>query len=226
MVLLKLNQLKKIKSKLFTVGWTESSPLFEWNEAIAAIDGCASQFNQINNNKMGEFFSWIPQVMLAGSVVFFYVVMAIWIWILFASEAGENGWLATIATLVLIGLFNVLNTSFDMWALFSWPKIGIYIGIGLVYAVIRVYIFGMKARKDIEERRFSSGEKYFDANGIEKNLINEYKYELKGHVFRWWFLWPVSIIHWAIQDLITDLWNWIYAQLKRVFESIFELGLK
>ena len=45
-------------------------------------------------------------------------------------------------------------------------------------------------------------------------------------VFRWWFLWPISLINWAISDLIKQLYNFVYDKLVHFYDEVFNLGLK
>jgi len=64
---------------------------------------------------------------------------------------------------------------------------------------------------------------------IESNIQNQIvdrKTHLKGNVFRWWFLFPISLIDWVLSDLVKDVYNWTYKQLHKVYESILDFGLK
>lgn len=56
--------------------------------------------------------------------------------------------------------------------------------------------------------------------------IDEKKYfRLKHHVFRWWFLFPISMITWLIGDVIKDIYSWIYQKVERFYDYLFNVSI-
>lgn len=137
---------------------------------------------------------------LFGSIIGFWAAIISLIVALFMSEKEEQGFGALFSGLIFIGLVYFWG-NVNIMDYLDFNLIGIYLIIGLLYSFIRTFIFARKL-------------------GISG------KRELKEHIFRWWFLWPVSLIFWILSDVIQDLYDFIYKRISKFYEYIFELGLK
>jgi len=89
--------------------------------------------------------------------------------------------------------------------LLSIPLIASYLGAGLIYAIFRTYFYGRSiAKKD---------------TSLEKAIRN-----LKGNVFRWWFIWPVSLISWLVSDFIVEAFEFTWDYIGSSFRKILAAG--
>lgn len=161
---------------------------------------------------------------LFGSVVWFWIIISIFLLICFLSDIYENGFYA-FGTLVIISILCTLWGEIDPFlSLFTIKNVLIYLGIGLVFSVIRTYFSGRKLGEVMkvlpEEREKGEWKPETKSEAKAKNIE-----KLKGSVFRWWFMWIVSLIVWLVKDLIKDLWNYIYSKLKLFYNFILNLGI-
>lgn len=137
-----------------------------------------------------------------GSFVWFCVMAGLLIIIFFWSENAKHGGIAFLG-LVSFLIINYLWGNVPVKSFVTWPSVLIYLGVGLIYAIIRTYFYGRRSRdRD---------------SGI---------YYLKNNVFRWWLLFPISLINWLISDLLEDIWDWTYGIFESTFEYFFKLGQK
>lgn len=134
---------------------------------------------------------------LFGSNLLFAAAIAIIIIAIIFSQAKEQGWYALVA--VASGLLiNQFWGDFPIAEYISWPKIGLYIVVGFVYSVIRTWAKGKKL--SAEEKK---------------------TFKLQDHVYRWWLMWPTSLLVWSLKDLIKSIYDLIYAKLSKMYEKIF-----
>jgi len=136
-----------------------------------------------------------------GSFVWFCIISAIIICIFFWSENAEHGGIAFVG-LILFLIINYFWGNVPISNYISWINGLVYFGIGFLYAIIKSYVYGLKStdtKWDIDD--------------------------LKGNVFRWWFIWPVSLINWIFSDLLSDLYSFLYKLFKGTFEFFFTLGV-
>lgn len=155
---------------------------------------------------------------LFGSVIWALLVLAFVIVMLFVSDVNENGFIAT--TFIIIGsiVFYIWGReSFnEIISFFAWYHILAYFGLGLLHAFIRVFFYGRKVMVDFNETKYPGDQ-----------LSLKYKRsKIKENVFRWWFLWPVSLLVWIVQDIVRDVYNYCYDKLENLFNWIMELGVK
>jgi hypothetical protein len=149
--------------------------------------------------------------------VFGVAALLVLLIILFVSEVSENGFLATVFSLIIGVCFFFYGK--DTWnsfvSILTVKTIVMYIIAGLVFAIFRVFMHGRnEMRKAV----------HFKATGnIGKYDINK---EIKESVFRWWFLWPVSLIVWVIKDFINEIYDLVYVAFDRFFNSVMNLGIK
>jgi hypothetical protein len=78
----------------------------------------------------------------------------------------------------------------------------------------------------IKQRTFNIV-KYLILEGTVSFYINgewiKDKFDLKGHVFRWWFLFPVSMITWFFGSVLKDVYDLIYSKLGGLYEKVLNL---
>lgn len=192
---------------------------------------------------MESLLNNFPEFVLFGSVFLFYAATTLFIFLLFVSEATENGWLALASFGIFVLLTSVWSNLEPLDHLTNWEILAAYVGFGFVHSLIRTFIYGKK-RKPKRLEAIQKREEWFDKNpdadrdrdysidGIHHvaNSIIYYdevtKGKLKGNVFRWWFLWPVSLLTWIASDFIRDAWKIIYNFFKGLFESILNMAMK
>lgn len=143
---------------------------------------------------------------LFGSFLWFYGLIGLLFILLVISDIRSDGYSAFFVFSVSIGIL-LKWSDFPVHDVFTWANIAIYLLIGFVFAIIRVYFKGVEHRK--KEEQYPNSTMY---------------YKLKHHVFRWWFMWPISLLNWAIKDLISNLWDFIYKKLEIIFDYIYNLG--
>lgn len=135
-----------------------------------------------------------------GSFIWFCIILACLIAVCFWAENVEHGGIALLG-LVCFLIINHFWGNIPVSDYLSWTSVLIYLGLGFTYSVIRTY--------------------YYGRNSKDSDITY-----LKGNVFRWWLLFPISLLNWLATDLLVDLWNSLYAQLRGMFEYFFYLGRK
>ena len=140
------------------------------------------------------FGSWVWAAIFAGILLI----------LLFTSEALEQGFIALVSFVVFL-LINHFWGNIPVFSYLTWVNIGVYLGLGFVFSIFRVFFYGRKQAK----------------TNSKPNLAN-----LGGNVCRWWFLWPVSALVWILSYLAKTLWDFIYQLLGHGFEYILELGFR
>lgn len=170
---------------------------------------------------MSELIKNFPEFLFMGSILGFYIFTAIFLFILFVSEVSENGWLALISFVVFSLALRIWG-NFNIDEILTLKLITYYLVIGLVHSVIRTYFYGRKRgvkRKEVVSRYIETD---YHISDFDNQTINI----LKGNVFRWWFLFPISFLTWVFSDLLKDLWNQIYGLTKKSYIYVLNLGLK
>jgi len=197
---------------------------------------------------MTELISFFGAFLLFGSPILFWSLFILLIILFFVSEVNENGFVAFIS----FAIFCIVNHYYGkshMFALFSVQNIVIYLILGFIHAVIRVYIKGVKARKTVDEMKefiqdynkqlqnLSEKEKEDRVivttieNHIKRHTdnIKDFKERqidsIKSNVFRYWFLFPISLTVWLFNDLFKDVFDVLYKFVGNLFNQIFLLGL-
>lgn len=136
---------------------------------------------------------------LFGSGIFFGIMILALLIIFIISEVEENGFLA-FGFLIVALILNHFWGTFLILSILSIKNILIYLLIGFFFSLIRTYFKGKKIKKE------------------DKIL-----FDLKDHVFRWWLMFPISMLTWIFGDLLKDLYNFIYSKIGKLYEKIFNL---
>ena len=171
---------------------------------------------------MDSVLNSLPQIFLFGSVLYFYLLTIFLLIIFFFADVHESGFHAFGAFLIFLGLTYFWGT-FEPLGYLSWINVGAYFGIGFLYSLIRTFFYG---RKSLKYDGVISKPTDEDITNNLKYRIEDRKSHLKNNVFRWWFLFPISFIDWVLSDLVKDVYNWLYKQLHKLYESILDAGLK
>lgn len=174
-----------------------------------------------------EVLGFLPVFTLFGSVILFWLVTIALVISFFVSDYLENGYVAT--TTISIFIFAIwMWSDFDIFTYTSWiglfKYIGIYLLIGLIYAIIKSRLFGNKLGSEMSDTNYN---KYYKGNDngtiwTEKGLRSA----LKGNVARWWLMWPVSLINWVLTDLLVDAFNLIYSKISGIFITLLNQGIE
>jgi len=171
-----------------------------------------------------EALATLTALTLFGSVVWTIIISSIFIVILILADLYENGWTATGFFVVFCFLFIMWgNESWNEFVIsFTWLNALLYFTIGLCHSFIRIYFFGRKKMKSFEADTYVHSN-YEENKEAERKYIRE---KLKGNVFRWWFLWPISMVIWILKDMIKEVYDWMYQKLNKVFNFFLNLGMK
>lgn len=165
---------------------------------------------------------------LFGSVIWFWISIIIFLTICFISEVEENGFFA-FGTLVLLGVAYYFKGRVDpLIEVINLQNILFYLGIGLGFSIIRTFFAGRNLGhkiKDLPKTRADiKGQSHiYDSQDIQKERFID---ELKGNIFRWWFMWPISLITWAVTDIVKEVYDFIYSKMKGFYNWVVELGIK
>lgn len=138
---------------------------------------------------------------LFGSMVWFYIISIIILIGLFVVEYEESGWLGFIIFVGYIILDHLSDKNYDLKLIFTWQNVLIYLFLGVVFSLIRTYFKGKELLED-EKKRF----------------------ELKEHVFRWIFMFPISLLNWLVfRVLFKDVFNYLYKKAESIYTKLFNM---
>jgi len=163
---------------------------------------------------------------LFGSVIWFWISAIIFLFICFASDINENGFVAFAFLVVVAILYHFWGDIKSILTFLTFVNISIYLVIGLMFSAFRTFFAGRtlgKLIKDLPGNKDKPTSYYGSTKESEKAIFID---KLKGNIFRWWFMWPISLITWLVTDLFKDAWNFIYSKLKVFYNYILDLGIK
>ena len=163
-------------------------------------------------------------VTLFGSVIWAVISVVLFLIILFTSDIEENGFYA-FASLIVFGVLYYFWGTFEPLLIFlTWKMLSLYFVIGLIYSVVRTFFKGRKLGEEIKDLPDERPKEYpYDS---KESVKEEFFSKLKGNVFRWWFMWPISLINWAVTDLVKDAWNYLFSKMRKFYNFVLELGVK
>ena len=145
------------------------------------------------------------EVTLFGSGIAFGILVVLFFISLIISDISKDGTIAFVATLIFLGL-NYFWGAVPTNNLFTWENVGIYLLIGFIYSLIRTYF---------KRREFNRIEEMLKQPSRDRLYFN-----IKDHVFRWWFLWPVSLFVWILSDILKDVYDFVYECVSSVYTTI------
>ena len=141
-----------------------------------------------------------------GGFIGFIAATIVLFAIFFYAEYQKQGFIALVGAIAYVAV-NHYWGNVPLKDLITFPNILIYFGTGLVYSVIKTYFYGR-------------------AVATENKFLEQAINELKGHVFRWWFIWPVSLISWLVTDFIVEgfalLWDNIGTSFRKILTAGYE----
>ena len=163
---------------------------------------------------------------LFGSVIWFWIISIIFIISLFISEIYEEGFSATLSFIIFCVLVQFWG-NISIFSYFNIKLISLYIILGFIYSLIRVYFKGIEFNNLIDKAKFKDSKingplstPNFYENCAIKDKAN---FKLKEHIFRWWGLWVISLTVWIFSDLFKNLWNFIYSRLEKFYLKVFNV---
>ena len=138
-----------------------------------------------------------------GSFTLAIVFIALVFIAFIASEKVEHGGIAFLA-LVVFCVINYMWGNIPLLKLVTLPRVFLYLGIGFIFAIVRIYFFGRGQKNEGYSRvRYDS---------------------IKSNVFRWWFIWPASLAYWVFSSLLGEAWDWVYDKFESLFDYFLMLG--
>lgn len=162
---------------------------------------------------------------LFGSVIWFWIISIIFIISLFISEIYEEGFSATLSFIIFCVLVQFWG-NISIFSYFNIKLISLYLVLGFIYSLIRVYFKGIEFNNLIAKAKLKdlsivlpTKPNYYEKCAIEDKA----NFELKEHIFRWWGLWVISLITWIFSDLFKNLWNFTYSRLEKFYLKIFNV---
>jgi hypothetical protein len=174
---------------------------------------------------MEEISNLIAFTLFGNAFIFLGALLALIVF-LFIADVEENGFYATAVTIIFIGL-NQFKGDFHIQDYINWWDIGLYLVIGLGFALMRTFFKGRELTKE-----YTNDYNYYnraDLTGDDAETIEEYitnnksNFDLKEHVFRWWLLFPISGLVWLFGTVFKDTWNLVYDKIGGVFNRILNL---
>lgn len=141
-----------------------------------------------------------------GSFIGFIAATIVLFGLFFYAEYEKQGFIAFVAVIAYV-VINHYWGNVPLKSLVTIPNVLIYLGAGLVYAVIKTYFYGRTI-----------------ASGNSNNALDTAIDELKGHVFRWWFIWPISLISWLVTDFIVEGFELLWDNVGTSFRKILTAG--
>lgn len=165
---------------------------------------------------------------LFGSGLLFWLSVIAFVVICFISDViEEGGW--AFAALVILGILYYFKADLTpLLEIFTPFAIFAYLVLGLLFSALRTFFAGRKLGKKIKDlpktRDDIKGQSHIFDN--QKSKREDFINELKGNVFRWWFMWPVSLLTWIATDFVKEFWDFIYSKVKRFYTYLVDLGIK
>lgn len=95
------------------------------------------------------------------------------------------------------------------WALFMWRQ---HVNSEYVQDALREGLKKFTTHGDLYDgQRFVESRLFPSAARASRN---------KERIMTWWLYWPFSMVVYVFDDLLRDLFNWMYARISGVFNSI------
>jgi hypothetical protein len=148
------------------------------------------------------------------------------------SEVNKNGVIAFITLIGVSILYHFWGDIKPILALFTLVNVSLYLCVGLFLSTLRTFFEGRKLGKKIKDlptdeegkaKNTTSSTWYGETKESKKR---EFVNELKGNVFRWWFMWPISMTNWMLKNIVRETWDFVYYKIKNFYNYVLELGIK
>jgi len=165
---------------------------------------------------------------LFGSVIWFWISVVVFLIICFSSDVEENGFFAFGSLIIVSVLYYFWGDIKILLPMFTLVNIAVYLGVGLLFSTFRTFFAGRELGKEIKDLPKTKADalKISHSSNSQEYQKERFIDDLKGNVFRWWFMWPVSLITWLVTDLVKEVWDWSYSKVKNFYNYILDLGIK
>ena len=159
--------------------------------------------------------------LLFGTVLWFWIGVSILALSCIISEATKEGRGSFVVFLIFLLCYYFSNELVlgDYLGIISWTWVGVYIGIGIVFAIFRTWWYGYENKEEYQKLLNKD-----DKNSAGYFLEKKKRY-LKGNVTRWMAQWPISLPYWILIDLLGEFWSWVYDVFANLFTHLFEFGI-
>ena len=178
---------------------------------------------------METLFAAFTALTLFGSAIWFWVFAVTFVIVCFVSETTKNGVLA-FGTLVALTILVYFKGSVDpLLEVLTLRNVSIYLALGLFYSMLRTFFEARKLGnriKDFPETKKEAKERNLNQYETKESEKKDFIERLKGNVFRWWFMWFISLITWMLTDIVKDVYDYVYSKLAGVFKWVVDLGVK
>ena len=154
-----------------------------------------------------------------GSAVWFLVLVAALIVTLFISEYQEEGGVGFVAVVVFVIVSSVWGTV-PLMDLVTIPSVVGYLLIGFLYSLARTYFKGKELTEDAMEVYDNRGSLHEDETIEDYIKRQKSRFELKEHVFRWWLMFPISMLHWLFGTLLKDVFTGVYSKIEFLYDKL------
>lgn len=171
-----------------------------------------------------ELLGVFATMTLFGGVLWFWLSVVVFLTICIASDVNENGFYAFGTLVVFVIVFNFWGDISPLLGFITVKNILMYIGVGFLYATLRTFVSSKKLKKLLKTLPEEKPSEY--PYTTKQDAKNDFKKELGGNVFRWWFMWVINALVWLFKDLIGMGWDYVYSKVKFYFNWIVDLGLK
>ena len=162
-----------------------------------------------------SFLEKVAAITLFGGVGWAIAVGVIFLIAVFISDYNENGFAITLSFAGLMALFYFWGSAplWEVFPLFSWKFLVLYFSVGLVYAILKTFLYSKKQARIASSR------------DSRADILRTIKRGLEENVFRWWFAWPISFTMWVFGDLLSDIFSGIWSKVRKLFENIAKAGI-
>lgn len=167
-------------------------------------------------------------ITLFGATAWFWISFVLFIIICFISDLRKDGFIAFFFLLLFSVLYYFWGDVKPLLEFLTLKNCVLYFTVGLGFAIIRSFFSARTLGREIKDlpktRNDIKGQSHVYDN--QEDSRNRFLDKLKNNVFRWWFMWPISMITWVISDIIKDVYDFIYDKIKGLFEFVVDLGIK
>ncbi len=153
---------------------------------------------------------------LFGATVWLVLVTLTILTLLFVSESYNQGFVATAVFIIYVGLLYKWGSTghIDISGMLTWLNLLYYLIIGFLFALLRTYLYGVK-----EKRKYKKESNYAYNDNLKK-FKDSLLTSLQGKVSRWWFMWPISALHYMFGTWLRDIWDWIWKHVSNMFKNL------
>jgi hypothetical protein len=183
-----------------------------------------------------------------GTVWFWIIASVLFLGLIVAVEEKASRWVGALSALLLLYAYHLWHGHvFSFIAQHPGRAIAYalgYIGVGVIWAVIKWYFFLSKSRQYLLKHRenlvrgqYASGLKYanydsFDAKATVAERVtlqdllrrhSSYKPSAASHksdITFWMTYWPFSFVGSLITDFITNIFEQVYLRIAKAFQSM------